>query len=178
MGSLLDATESFEEPDDDEREAFADKAATWKLALYWSTNRRFWSCSKPITEGIDPNDHTQDRDVRQTVRWCSLDSVQAASEREIRDDLARRRWDDLDNFDAAVERAISDVEQPQVRSTLSEEVTFQCIVDYIGAYPYWDIASEELTYNQRYLKSVEDCVDDLNDVPVERSETNSQLVDN
>ena len=139
FGSLLDATESFEEPDEDEREAFADKAATWKLALYWVTNRRFWSCSKPITEGIDPNDHMQDPEVRQTVRWCSLDSVQAASEREIRDDLARRQWDHTDDLDAAVERAISDVEQPQVRSTLPEEVTFQCVVDYIGAYSYWNL---------------------------------------
>jgi len=156
FGSLLDATESFEEPDDDEREAFADKAATWKLALYWVTNRRFWSCSKPITEGIDPNDHTQDPDVRQTVRWCSVDSVKAASEREIRDDLARRQWDDLDDLDAAVERAISDVEQPQVRSTLPEEVRFQCVVDYIGAYAYWDLPNHRIDKSRYNFEAVED----------------------
>ncbi|QGA82048.1 Rolling circle replication protein Rep [Halomicrobium sp. LC1Hm] len=40
---MLDATESFEAGDDD-RESSADWA-TWKLALYWATNRRFWSCS-------------------------------------------------------------------------------------------------------------------------------------
>jgi hypothetical protein len=54
FGPLLDATESFEEYEDD-REAFSDKAATWKLALYWATNRRFWSCSESITHGLDPN---------------------------------------------------------------------------------------------------------------------------
>lgn len=77
FGSLLDASESFEE-DEDERESYAYKAATWKLALYWATNCPFWSCSQTITEGIDPNDHTQDPDVGETVRYCSLDSVKAA----------------------------------------------------------------------------------------------------
>ncbi len=33
FGSLLDATESFVESEDD-RESFSDKAATWRLALY------------------------------------------------------------------------------------------------------------------------------------------------
>jgi len=142
FGSLLDTTESFEQGDN-KRETYADKAATWKLALYWATNRRFWSCSQSITDGIDLNDHLQDPDVREAVRWCSLDSVQAASESGIRDGLARRQWDDLDDLDAAVERAISDVEQPQVRSMLPEEIDFRCIVDYIGAYAYWDIPCGE-----------------------------------
>jgi hypothetical protein len=67
--------------------------------------------------------------------------VQAASEREIRDELARRQWDDIDDLDAAIERAISDVEQPQVRSTLPEDATFRCVVDYIGAYIHSNIPS-------------------------------------
>ncbi|QGA82047.1 hypothetical protein [Halomicrobium sp. LC1Hm] len=81
--------------------------------------------------------------MREAVRWCSLDSVQAASESEIRDDLARRQWDDLDDLDAAIERAISDVEQSQVRSTLPEKAKVRCVVDYIGAYAYWDLLSDE-----------------------------------
>jgi hypothetical protein len=82
FGSLLDATESFKEAD---RDGFADKAATWKLALYWATNRRFWSCSESITRGIRPNEHTDDPDVRETVRRCSLDSLRAACESDIPD---------------------------------------------------------------------------------------------
>ncbi|MDQ2072714.1 hypothetical protein RBH20_09220 [Haloarcula sp. H-GB4] len=157
FGSLLDATESFEQGDED-RETYADKAATWKLALYWATNRRFWSCSRSITEGIDPNDHLQDPDVREAVRWCSLDSVQATSESEIRDELARRQWDDLNDFDAAVERAISDVEQPQVRSTLPEKAEFRCVVDYIGAYAYWDLPNDALADISYNLEATEDSV--------------------
>ncbi|MFC6976516.1 hypothetical protein ACFQL1_20445 [Halomicroarcula sp. GCM10025709] len=157
FGSLLDATESFV-ADDDERESFADKAATWKLALYWVTNRRFWSCSQSITEGIDPNDHLQDPDVREAVRWCTLDSVRAASERQIRDDLARRRWDDLDDLEAATERAITDVEQPQLRATMPEEPVFRCVVDYIGAYASWDIPGGETASSE--FEQVEDAFAD------------------
>ncbi|WP_239642334.1 hypothetical protein [Haloarcula amylolytica] len=157
FGSLLDATESFEQADDD-RETYSDKAATWKLALYWATNRRFWSCSKPITEGIDPNDHLQDPNVRESVRWCSVDSVQAASESEIRDSLARRHWDDIDDLDAAIERAISDVEQPQVCSTLPSDNSFRCIVDYIGAYSYWDLPTNVLESGFGSLGEIEDSV--------------------
>ncbi|WP_026190079.1 hypothetical protein [Halomicrobium katesii] len=176
FGSLLDATESFEAGNDG-RESYADKAATWKLALYWATNRRFWSCSESITEGIDPNDHTEDPDVREAVRWCSLDSVQAASESEIRDDLARRQWDNLDDLDAAVERVISDVEQPQVRSTLPEEATFRCVVDYIGAYAYWDLPSDQLGDGQRDLEAFEDCTDDSDDMSVVDRENDPPIVD-
>ena len=56
MVSLLDATEPFQ-INDDERESNADKAATWRLALYWLTNKQFWSCSETITRAIDSNNH-------------------------------------------------------------------------------------------------------------------------
>jgi hypothetical protein len=158
FGSLLDATESFQKSDE-ERYSYADKAATWKLALYWATNRRFWSCSQNITRGIDPNDHTEEPDVREAVRWCSLDSVRSACETSIRDQLARRRWDDLDDLEAAIDRAISEVERPSVRSTLPEEANFRCVIDYIGAYAYWDIPGNELEDDTHDLESVEDFVD-------------------
>jgi hypothetical protein len=165
FGSLLDATESFEEPEE-ERESFADKAATWKLALYWATNRRFWSCSKPITNGIDPNDHTQDPDVREAVRDCALDSVRSACESSIRDDLARRSWDDLDDLEAAIERAIADVEQPQVRSTLPDEAPFRCVVDYLGAYAYWDLPSSGVGARESNLEGVEDYTENDGKLPI------------
>jgi len=145
FGSLLEATESFQEPGDENRDSFADKAATWKLALYWATNRRFWSCSEPITNGIDPGDHTDEPDVRETVRYCSLDSIKAACGTTVRSSLARRSWDDLDNLEASIEQALSGVESPSVRSTLPGETTFRCIVDYIGAYARWDLPSAELS---------------------------------
>ncbi|NHX41336.1 MULTISPECIES: hypothetical protein [Haloarcula] len=176
FGSLLDATESFEQ-DADDRETYADKAATWKLALYWATNRRFWSCSRSITEGIDPSDHLQDPDVREAVRWCSLDSVQATSKRQIRDGLARRQWDDLDNFNAAVERATSYLDHPQVRSTLPEDATFRCVVDYIGAYAYWDIPSNKPIDRCRALKRAENCIADPSNLQHTKQGNNSPIME-
>jgi len=176
FGSLLEASESFAEPEN-KRETYADKAATWKLALYWATNRRFWSCSKPITEGIDPNDHLQDPDVRDSVRWCSLDSLQAVSEGEICNELARQQWDDLDDLDAAVDRAISDLEQTRVRSTLPEDTEFRCIVDYIGAYAYWDLPSDELGNTTLNLESTENCVTDSDGLPAVDIESDPPIVD-
>ncbi|WP_336329230.1 hypothetical protein [Haloarcula sp. CGMCC 1.2071] len=176
FGSLLDATESFEQGDED-RETYADKAATWKLALYWATNRRFWSCSRSITKGIDPNDHLQDPGLRETVRWCSLDSIQAASERAIHDSLASRDWDDIDNFTAAVERAISDVEQPQIRSILPEEVAYRCVVDYIGAYAHWDLPSSNLIGRSKHLEVTEDCIVEADNFSHISNKTDPPIVD-
>ena len=173
FGSLLDATESFEESDSD---SFADKAATWKLALYWATNRRFWSCSQSISDGIKPNDHLHDADVREAVRWCSLDSVRAASESDLRDDLARRQWDDVDDLDAAIERALSEVETPAVRSTLPEEASFRCIVNYRGAYAYWDLPSGELDQS-RDLELVEDHTEQEEDPPIIDRENDPPVAD-
>jgi hypothetical protein len=157
FGSLLEATESFDTVAE-RRDSYADKAATWKLALYWATNRRFWSCSESITEGIDPNDHTQEPDVRQAVRWCSLDSVRAASETAISDALARRRWDDLNDLDAAMERALSEVEAPAVRSTLPAEAAYRCVIDYIGAYAYWNLPSSNLQNRSSSVEIVENSI--------------------
>ena len=176
FGSLLDATESFEEPDDAERETYADKAATWKLALYWATNRRFWSCSKAITEGIKPNEHTRDPDVREAVRWCSLDSVKNACETPIRDDLGRRRWDDLDDLEAAIERAITEVERPGVRSTLPEDPSYRCLIDYLGAYAVWDMPSGSLGPQPRDLEAVEDAAQDDDELPVVDRENDPPIV--
>jgi len=154
FGSLLDASESFEESDD-ERETYADKAATWKLALYWATNRRFWSCSKEITEGINPSNHLREVDVREAVRQCSLDSVRAASEPSISDSLARRRWDDLRDLEAAIDRMLSKVEQPAVRSMLPQNPSYQCIVDYVGTYAYWDLPNGKISSRPSGFRSID-----------------------
>jgi len=175
FGSLLDATESFVESEED-RETYADKAATWKLALYWATNRRFWSCSKSITDGIDPNDLVQDPDVREIVRYCSLDSVRAACEPTICDDLARRSWDDLDDLEAAIKRTISDVERPQVRSTLPDEASFRCVIDYLGAYAHCDLPYGTVGCATQPLESVENCAEDIDEPPVVDCENDPPIV--
>ena len=176
FGSLLDATESFNQVAG-ERETYADKAATWKLSLYWVTNRRFWSCSQSITEGIELNDHTNDVDVRDTVRWCSLDSVKETIESEVRDELAARSWDSLDDLEAALERARSNVEHPQVRSTLPPEVNFRCVVDYLGAYTYWDLPKCDFGTGKQYLEAVEKNLDRNSYMPKVERKTDHPVTD-
>jgi hypothetical protein len=142
--------------------------------MYWATNRRFWSCSQNITDGIRLDDHLQEPDVREVVRSWSLDSVKAVCESDVRDDLARRQWDDPANLEAAVERALSEVECPEVRSTLPDEASFRCIIDYRGAYAYWNLPGAELA-DGNDLEFVENCtpsgenelvIDRENDPPV------------
>jgi hypothetical protein len=100
--------------------------------------------------------------------------VKAACESDIRDDLARQEWDDPADLEAAVERAVSEVECPEVRSTLPDEAPFRCIIDYRGAYAYWDLPGTELDDGEN-LELVEDCapsgeteliIDRENDPPV------------
>ena len=96
------------------------------------------------------------------MRWDPLESVKATCETTIRDWLARRRWDDLD---AAIERAIADVEQPGVRSTLPDEGSFRCVIDYRGAYAYWDLPTDTITVS-RNLETVEGHVSEDDELPV------------
>jgi len=124
FGSLLDATDSCEGPDDNQ-ESFTVKAARWKLTLYWTTNRRFWFSSKPITECMEPTECLQNPDVRKIVRWCAIDSIKIKSDPEIQRELARRQWDSLN---AAIERVISNVEQPQVDSFCLQRLRFNTLL--------------------------------------------------
>jgi hypothetical protein len=103
--------------------------------------------------------------------------MEAVSEREIRDDLARRQWDDIDDLNAAIERAISDIQQPQVRSTLPEDTVFRCIVDYIGAYAHWDLPSNELGDRPQDIEAAEDCVTDDGGLPAVDLKNDPPIVD-
>lgn len=48
---------------------YDDKAATWKLALYWATNRRMWSLSEDIEENIDLDDEGDLRDLPVRIEY-------------------------------------------------------------------------------------------------------------
>ncbi|QRG24179.1 putative Rep protein [Haloferax virus Halfgib1] len=137
FGSLLEASESFE--DAKESDSYADKAATWKLGLYWATGRRFWSISRDIEKAIERPEHLQDPDVRHAVREFSIDSLHLACDGATVDDL------DLD-----------DVVTPGVESTLPESADFYCHIDYLGCYAYWDMPTADATAAN--LEHVEDYV--------------------
>jgi len=69
------------------------------------------------------------------------------------------------------------VEQPQVHSTLPEETSFRCIVNYIGAYAYWDLPSDEFRDGFHDLEAAEDCVADDDRLPVVDRENDPPIVD-
>jgi hypothetical protein len=66
---------------------YADKAATWKLALYWATERRMWSISKTIEDAIRPEEEERSLPiiVRHigTYRYWDLPSQTTAQTRDF-----------------------------------------------------------------------------------------------
>ncbi|QLH76548.1 hypothetical protein HZS55_04175 [Halosimplex rubrum] len=143
FGSLLDTAESFEEPNEENRSSFADKAATWKLALYWVTNRRFWYCSQSSSYSISIEEHLHDPAVRESIRNLSIDSIRRACSPVITESLARRTWRHIDALEAGGERAIITLQQDLLQFILPEEIRFRCVINYLGAFASWDLPAEE-----------------------------------
>lgn len=143
FGALRDAaSESFEESREG---SYADKAATWKLGLYWATGRRFWSISRDIEKGIERPESIRDVDVRDAVREFSIDSIEAASEAAVLDDLARGQWDNTDELRDALDDALGEIVTPAVEASLPESADFYTHVDYLGCYAYWDMPGGDAT---------------------------------
>jgi len=142
FGGLLDASDESLDADDDR---FEDKAASWKLALYWASNRRFWSISRDIERGIEIPEHIRDPHVRRTVRWATVDTLERCSRGPVTDHLARRQWDDLDDLADAAEWLTTQVVQPGIQAELPESADFTVAVDYIGAFRYWDLPAHSAT---------------------------------
>ena len=53
FGGVLDLAtgESFETEG-----AYAEKSSSWKIAMYWATGKRMWTCSETIEQAIEPED--------------------------------------------------------------------------------------------------------------------------
>jgi hypothetical protein len=119
------------------------KSALWKLAMYWATNRQFWSISRTIEEDIALDDQL-DSEVRRAVHDCTKTSVLYHC--DLADD-GHACFPDLDTDDDRVRSTIHDV----VRGTLVS-------VDYLGTFAYWDLPASPA---QRIsLKVVEDAAVD------------------
>lgn len=158
FGALLDTAESLEPGDPD---AYPDKIATWKLGLYWATNRRFWSLSRDIEKGIERPENIRDPDVRETVRWATIDSLVSESRSPVLDSLARRQWDNIDDLRDRLADLLDGVITPAVESTLPESGDFYVWIDYLGCYAYWDIPTSfatapELTLSEHEPQSKDD----------------------
>jgi hypothetical protein len=100
------------------------KSALWKLAMYWATNRQFWSISRTIEEDIVLDDQL-DSEVRRGVHDCTKTSVLYHS--DLADD-GHACYPDLDLQNDRVQSAVHDI----VRGTLVS-------VDYLGTFAYWDL---------------------------------------
>ena len=123
-----------------------DKAATWKLALYWATQKQFLSMSRRLENSIKEYDHKRtDPDVATAVRWANLDMITAEARPEVLDHYARRRVESLDDLEDDVEEALGSIATPNVESTLDEPADFGVLINYLGAYPVWNLPPEELS---------------------------------
>ena len=122
--TLQTATESDFDPDD------AEGAAWWKLALYWVTNRRFWTCSNGIRDAIRLGDPEPDLEpeVAAAVKRCSVDTVR----RLVEDDV-----DDIED--------LPDLDPRKQRSRMCELLSGPLVnIDYLGAFHFADLPPQNL----------------------------------
>lgn len=133
---LLDQ-EALDDPDFS-TDTSAEKSAWWKLALYWATNRRFWTPSRRIRRDIKLD---ADRsDVRRGVRDCVETSLLAQTEAAQMDHAC---YPDLDR-DAAASRLHVVVRDLVAETDLEaqradESVTTLARVEHVGTYHYADM---------------------------------------
>ena len=143
FGGLMEESGSLDVPDD---HRYSDKAASWKLALYWAMEKRFWSMSERLENRIKRHEHKRDDpDVATAVRWATVETITAEARSECLDHYARRRVDSTDDLEREVEDALGKIVTPNVESTLDDPPEFGVLINYLGAYPVWNLPSEELT---------------------------------
>lgn len=132
--ALADAAESVE------FETSGDQIDTWKLALYWATEKRFWSISRELELAIERDDRLDD-DVQRGVQWAEREDVKLALEaigeaHHVPDGLTSEQA--ARSAETAIERVVT---SPYVR------------IDYLGTYRYDDLPTRNL--NTISLEAVE-----------------------
>jgi hypothetical protein len=126
-GALSNVAESFEGRESLTSGEDDSKEAVWKLALYWATNKQFWSTSRGIERAIDPEARELEGDACEAAEWASQDTVIELS-REYAETWIHEP--DLDEL----------LESGRAQATLRELATdYWVLVDYCGAFPYWDM---------------------------------------
>lgn len=103
------------------------EAAPWKLAMYWATQKQFWSISQGIRDGIRLDDDLDD-DVRAAVNNFTEDTLVRLSQDYHDDELGE------DFSLPRLRRAAHQI----VRETIAD-------VDFLGAYPVWDLPTSTAT---------------------------------
>lgn len=97
-------------------------AAPWKLALYWATQRQFWSISYGIRDAIRL-DGDLSHDEQAATDWCSRETLTRLVEKEHPD---ARTPTDLDG--SPTESAIHRIMRG-----------YPVTIEFLGAFAYWDL---------------------------------------
>ncbi|ARS89640.1 hypothetical protein B1756_07750 [Natrarchaeobaculum aegyptiacum] len=138
--ALLLDLDSLDDPDFQGTIETPSKSAWWKLAMYWCTQRRFWSPSRTIRRDIDLD---EDRtDIRRGVADATRSSLLYHSERlddghALYPDLDRERADSILYRlarDLVAEKELEAMQASTTTTTLAN-------VEYLGAYHFDDLPS-------------------------------------
>lgn len=146
--------EELDDPDFEEKVATdGDKSTWWKLALYWATNRRFWSPSRTIRRDIKLDGDRAA--VRRGVADATKTSLLHHAER-LHDDHALYPDFDHDRAESVLHHVTRDVvaESDLEAQDADETVTTLARVEYLGAFHHTDLPpSHRNTVSPRALES-------------------------
>lgn len=151
-GALSDMVESFEDRETLTSGEDDSKEAVWKLALYWATDKQFWSTSRGIERAIDSEDAELEGEPREAAEWASQDTVL-----ELSRGSAETWVHEPDLYELT--------ESGRAQATLRELATdYWVSVDYCGAFPYWDMPIK--TSQAASLEVLEENIHDSDEPPV------------
>jgi len=106
------------------------EAAWYKLALYWATNRHFWSVSNGIRDAIRLGDLPRDA-LEPDVRAAVADCTETTLTRVCADEIDGHEFPD---FDLETDRGRSNLRRA-IRGTMAR-------IDFLGAFHYSDLPSK------------------------------------
>lgn len=138
--ALLLDLDSLDDPDFQGSIETPGKSAWWKLAMYWCTQRRFWSPSRTIRRDIelDPDRSDIRRGVADATRTSLLHHAERLDDgHALYPDLDRDRADTLLHRlsrELVAERELEDTQASTTSTTLAR-------VEYLGAYHFDDLPS-------------------------------------
>ncbi|WP_254764115.1 hypothetical protein [Natrinema marinum] len=151
--ALLLDLDSLDDPDFQGSIETPGKSAWWKLALYWCTQRRFWSPSRTIRRDIELDPDRSD--IRRGVADVTRTSLLHHAER-FDDSHALYPDLDRDRADALLYRLVRDlVAERELEATeVSTSSTTLARIEYLGAYHYGDLpASPDQRVNSDALET-------------------------
>ena len=123
------------------------KAAWWKLALYWVTNRSFWTTSEGITDAIRLEDTDTHQDIQLGTHWATRLTLADAAASELEQD-GRQKSVTKPKLVSAAHR-VTTGETASADPTATADGLALCAseviretfasVEFLGAYAVWDL---------------------------------------